>query len=292
MGWANYCSRSCYGSFTGGAKRYNWKIDGDMKCRACGNTFHQKPYATLSGKGRSYCSSACREQHTQVEKHCVKCKKPFKVWKSKIRSVTTCLDCRVPVKNFLLSRNGPNRVCIECHTFFYVKPSEIAKVYRNGASRKSGKFCSMKCKAKWMSANSNPSYTGRGAAGKRPDLDNRYFRSMWEANWARYLNWMKSRGEVKAWQYEVDTFEFLGIKRGSRFYTPDFKVFENNGCIVYHEVKGWMDPQSATKLKRMASYFPEVKIVLIQRNEYYAVKNGLSRIIPNWEYYQHEGITR
>lgn len=145
----------------------------------------------------------------------------------------------------------------------------------------------MDCKAKWMSSHSNPTYKGRGAAGKRADLDNRYFRSMWEANWARYLNWMKSRGEIKAWEYEVDTFEFLGIKRGSRFYTPDFKVFENNGTVLYHEVKGWMDPKSATKLKRMAMYFPKVKILLIEREQYYAVKNGLSRIIPNWEHGAH-----
>jgi len=61
-------------------------------------------------------------------------------------------------------------------------------------------------------------------AGKRADLGNRFFRSKWEANYARYLEWMKNRGEITDWDYECDTFEFGRIKRGGRFYTPDFKV--------------------------------------------------------------------
>lgn len=146
----------------------------------------------------------------------------------------------------------------------------------------------MDCKAYGMSAHG---YTGkgRGRGGRREDLDNRYFRSLWEANWARYLRWMKERNEIKDWQYEAQTFQFEGIKRGSRFYTPDFKVTKNDGAIEFLELKGYMDQASATKLKRMAKYFPEVKIVLIQRREYDEVKKGLCKIIPNWEYEMHYG---
>ena len=55
---------------------------------------------------------------------------------------------------------------------------------------------------------------------------------------ARYLNWLISRGELVSWEYEPDTFEFVKIKRGSRFYTPDFKLKEMDGSTVYWEVKG------------------------------------------------------
>ena len=122
----------------------------------------------------------------------------------------------------------------------------------------------------------------RGRGGKRSDLQDRYFRSSWEANWARYLNWLISIGEIEKWEFEVDTFEFP-VKRGSRFYLPDFKIFNKNGSIEYHEVKGWMDPVSATKIKRMAKYYPKVKLVIIDKSYYRSVAKKISSIIPGWE---------
>ena len=43
-----------------------------------------------------------------------------------------------------------------------------------------------------------------------------YFRSRWEANYARYLQWLKDRGEIVDWEYEPETFWFEKIKRGVR----------------------------------------------------------------------------
>ena len=119
--------------------------------------------------------------------------------------------------------------------------------------------------------------------GKRADLGDRYFRSSWEANYARYLDWLEDLGQIASWQYEPCTFEFIAIKRGTRFYTPDFKIVETDGTVVYHEVKGYMDRRSQTKLKRMAKYFPHVKIILIDKDAYYAIAAQVKRIIPNWE---------
>ena len=96
--------------------------------------------------------------------------------------------------------------------------------------------------------------------GKREDLGGLFVRSGWEANYARYLNWMKERGEIKDWKYEIERFEFP-IKRGTRSYTPDFKVWEKDGSVVYHEVKGWITQKGRTRLKRMSKYYPEIKIV-------------------------------
>lgn len=95
-----------------------------------------------------------------------------------------------------------------------------------------------------------------------------YFRSKWEANYALYLDFLIKHKQISDWLFEEDTFFFEKIKLGTRSYTPDFKIFNNDGSIEYHEVKGYMDARSKTKLKRMQSYYPETKLVLIDR-EYY-----------------------
>lgn len=123
----------------------------------------------------------------------------------------------------------------------------------------------------------------RSRQGKRTDLDGLYVRSAWEANYARFLNWLISIGQIKNWEYEVDTFEFYAIKRGSRFYTPDFKITNNDDTIEYHEVKGWMDQKSQTKLTRMKKYYPKIKLVLIDKDAYRAIEKDVKRFIIFWE---------
>jgi len=111
----------------------------------------------------------------------------------------------------------------------------------------------------------------------------KYYRSLWEANYARYLEWLRFNGQLQNWEHEPETFWFEAIKRGVRSYLPDFKVTENNGDIVYHEVKGYMDAKSKTKIKRMAKYHPDVKLIVIDRKGYTAIKNKISSAIEGWE---------
>jgi hypothetical protein len=117
----------------------------------------------------------------------------------------------------------------------------------------------------------------RDIGGKR-----HYFRSRWEANYARYLEWLKIRGDIVDWEYEPETFWFETIKRGVRSYLPDFRVHELNGTKLLHEVKGWMDARSRTTLKRMAKYYPEQKIILIREKEYRALSR-FAALIGEWE---------
>lgn len=123
----------------------------------------------------------------------------------------------------------------------------------------------------------------RGSMGKREDLGGLFVRSSWEANYARYLNWLIEQNEIAAWEYEPDTFWFHEIKRGTRSYTPDFKVINNDGTVEYHEIKGWMDQKSRTALKRMAKYYPDVKLVVIDKDAYYALANDIKGFIQGWE---------
>ena len=127
---------------------------------------------------------------------------------------------------------------------------------------------------------SNP--YSRTKSGKRKDLNDRFFRSSWEANYARYLNWLIANGQIARWEYECKTFLFHGVTRGEISYTPDFKVYENDGSYSWHEVKGWMDAKSKSKLKKMSKFYPEEKVVLIDAKVYRSLSKWKG-MIDNWE---------
>lgn len=125
---------------------------------------------------------------------------------------------------------------------------------------------------------------GSWAAGWRDIGGKRnYYRSAWEANYARYLEWLKQKGEITEWLHEPEVFWFESIKRGVRSYNPDFRVWETNGFSCLHEVKGWMDARSKTCLSRMKKYHPSEKIVLIDAIQYANIKLKVSRMIEGWE---------
>lgn len=110
-----------------------------------------------------------------------------------------------------------------------------------------------------------------------------YARSRWEANYARYLQFLKEHSEIKEWEHEPETFWFEGIKRGCCSYLPDFKITNNNETVEYHEVKGWMDDRSKTKIKRMAKYYPHIKLIVIDATWFKQNTNILSGLIKDWE---------
>lgn len=118
----------------------------------------------------------------------------------------------------------------------------------------------------------------REIGGKR-----KYFRSRWEANYGRYLEFLKINGQIAEWEHEPETFWFEGIKRGCVSYLPDFRVTKNDNTIEYHEVKGWMDDRSKTKIARMAKYFPDVVLIVVQKKQYDEIKRKLSGVINDWE---------
>lgn len=110
-----------------------------------------------------------------------------------------------------------------------------------------------------------------------------YFRSSWETNYAYYLEWLKSRGEITHWLHEPIRFDFEKIKRGSNSYLPDFQVFYPNGRHEFHEVKGHLDSVSKTKINRFRKYYSNEKLVLIDSKTYKQMAKQLSRIVPGWE---------
>ena len=87
----------------------------------------------------------------------------------------------------------------------------------------------------------------RPKTGTRLDIGF-FVRSSWEANMVRYYRLTNT-----SFEYEKKEFEFEGLKRGNRFYKPDFYLPVEN---KYVEIKGWLDSDSKTKLKRFLSYHP------------------------------------
>lgn len=285
------------------------------KCEHCGAEFYCAPCVEKrSENSGKYCSYACRGMATKkkkqeykklcsycfveyfakkkLQKYCSARCTSFSMKKEKIKACETCgekfktvIKKYCSVKCAALSRSGeknhnwigrPDSVCSACGKKYRPRPGDR------------GLVCSMKCwgQIKTKHVEGKPHPTGKG--GKREDLGGLYVRSRWEANWARYLNFLKKHGAIKAWQYEPDTFYF-DVKRGSRFYTPDFKIFENDGSIVYHEVKGYLDKASQTKIKRMQKYYPDMKVVLIMKKEIGEAARKVAALIPEWEYDNKKG---
>lgn len=118
----------------------------------------------------------------------------------------------------------------------------------------------------------------REIGGKR-----KYYRSKWEANYARYLEFLKYHNEIKDWQHESKTFWFEKIKRGCRSYLPDFEILNKDDSIEYHEVKGWYDERSKTKINRMKKYYPDVKLKIIFEKEYKNIQKKMCGLIKDWE---------
>jgi len=139
--------------------------------------------------------------------------------------------------------------------------------------------------------------------GYRKDLK-QYFRSKWEANISRYYNFTGIK-----WTYEPQEFEFYKIKRGSRFYKPDFYLPEQDKLI---EIKGFFTASDKTKIRRFKKYYPEefaklefiipdkyardkangemikflcedLGIYFIRIGSYKEIEDKLGSLIPNWE---------
>ena len=230
-------------------------------------------YVAIIGKARTYCSKECKNKTIGKEwRICPQCGGSFITWIN-AKQIRCSRRCAGVAKSQKIERE-----CASCGITFKIK----LRVLAHGVS--SGSFCSTACKHRRMSS-TTLTISGKTripSGGKREDIG-LYVRSRWEANYARYLNFLVENKSIRRWEYEPDTFEFKGIKRGTRFYTPDFKVYENNGDIIYHEVKGWMDKRSITRHKRMQKYHPNVVIIMIMGTEIEEIHKKVGGIIA-WEY--------
>jgi hypothetical protein len=139
--------------------------------------------------------------------------------------------------------------------------------------------------------------------GKRPDCNNLFFRSSWEANVFRLLRLDKNIVHI---EYEPMDFTFwqFGIKKGTISYTPDFRVYFKDGSYQWIEVKGgWLKNIDKTKMRRFKKFYPEEfeKLVIVSSGpnskttiffkelgltikwHYPDLNKTFKKSVPNWE---------
>jgi len=144
--------------------------------------------------------------------------------------------------------------------------------------RKISQYMSGKCKSaehrKHLSESRigmpNPNPRGWGVSGKRADLGNQFFRSRWEANFARVLDYLRL-----GWVYEPRRFYGDGCSLLIDFYIP---VVDK-----YFEVKGWMKESEQRKLSIIKTANPEAAIGIVGKKEYSFLTQLYKKFIPNWE---------
>lgn len=116
--------------------------------------------------------------------------------------------------------------------------------------------------------------------GYREDLSH-YFRSAWEANIARILNYYSI-----LWEYECRRFDFEEEESEVLSYQPDFYLPQYD---IWIEVKGWMDDKSKKRLELFEMYYPcEFKKLLLIDSQHYLYADKIYRpVIDLWEYEGH-----
>ena len=110
----------------------------------------------------------------------------------------------------------------------------------------------------------------RGKSGKREDLKDQYFRSTWEANFARILNLQDI-----TWEYEHKIYKLKTIS-----YTPDFWLPVEQR---YVELKGWMNERSQRQIDEFRELYPNIELEVIEREQYEKLKLQFKSRLPLWE---------
>lgn len=137
-----------------------------------------------------------------------------------------------------------------------VKQLTVALSKSDNAVKKKLRELSGKKNKSGLVLSEGPTKNRRSYIGKRPDCDNLFMRSGYEANCYR---WFKHVVKPTRIEYEPQTFTYtqFGIVRGTLSYTPDFKITYPDGNYKWFEVKGFLGSQDSAKMHRFKKYFPE-----------------------------------
>lgn len=90
-----------------------------------------------------------------------------------------------------------------------------------------------------------------------------HFRSKFERNWAKYLEFLKEQGEIFDWNYETIDLIFANEIKGVKSWLIDFTVEKNDGSLYYQECKGLLEGKDVTRFIRASKYYPNAKIELV-----------------------------
>lgn len=119
---------------------------------------------------------------------------------------------------------------------------------------------------------------------------NNYFcYSSWEANYLRYLEYLKKNQKIIEYKKEPTQFAFPKPIKYQNYngktissYIPDFQIFMKRGGSEYHELKGWINDKFLKQMEAMKQFYPKIKIKIIGK-EWFSENYNLKNIIKDWE---------
>jgi hypothetical protein len=137
----------------------------------------------------------------------------------------------------------------------------------------------------WLrSGRTNENAYSRCNGGRRADLGDMFFRSNWEANYARILNLWQEQKKIFCWEYEPLPFRFPRTDRPLS-YTTDFQVWEQEGSDYYYvEIKGQMSKYDQLKQQCMEEHYTDVSIRMIYEKDYKNLQKEFAPRIETWEF--------
>lgn len=115
----------------------------------------------------------------------------------------------------------------------------------------------------------------------------KFYKSLWEINYARYLDYCKKRGLILRWYYEPELFKYPEemYEKGPYYYKPDFLVYLNETDRVWREVKGYMNYASMAKIRRFRENYPDERLEIIDEHWFKKALHTWRWEIPGWEIY-------
>lgn len=256
-GTKQFCSYKCSNTYKWRYRERKIKPIQKKNCAVCSKEYTRNiNFSDFQWSTNKYCSSKCSGEARKIKDGLTKAER-FKLrkgtltrgtpeWLEAIKAKTKAAMFRPDVQEKIRRPKGPM--------------SEHGKIIRSDAL--------VGMLPKNMAFSNNGSFPNVHRGEYECSKGSVYFRSKWEANYALFLDFLIKNGDIKNWEYEAETFFFEKIKLGTRSYRPDFKIYNSDGSVEYHEIKGYMDARSKTKLKRMGIYFPDVKLILVERAFY------------------------
>lgn len=96
----------------------------------------------------------------------------------------------------------------------------------------------------------------------------------------------KLTGQGVRWEYEPDSFEYTTTHK----YTPDFKVYNDDGSYYYIETKGYFPSSDRTKMAAVVSQHPELDIRMLFQRPSTAICNKAKKKTTYAEWAEKHGI--
>lgn len=109
-----------------------------------------------------------------------------------------------------------------------------------------------------------------GKESPKPTARDDGYRSQWESDFARHLEFLRTDGKIIEWGYERIRLR-IGKRSGRErmrapIFTPDFHVIEPGGRLKFYEVKGYYRESAKVRSAVAAEVFPNFVFIVVRKS--------------------------